>query len=76
MTMSEIANLSDVYINELKDLWSANDQILRVVKKRAPKASHPKLKQMLETSQEGISGHTALLKTLLGNHDVEVSKEH
>jgi ferritin-like metal-binding protein YciE len=76
MTMSEIANLSDVYINELKDLWSANDQMLRVVKKMTSKASHPKLKQMLETSQEGIGGHTTLLKTLLGNHDAKVSKEH
>jgi ferritin-like metal-binding protein YciE len=76
MTMSEIANLSDVYINELKDLWSANDQMLRVVKKMTSKASHPKLKQMLETSQEGIGGHTTLLKILLGNHDAKVSKEH
>jgi ferritin-like metal-binding protein YciE len=76
MTMSQIANLSDVYTNELKDLWSANDQMLRVVKKMTSKASHPKLKQMLETSQEGIAGHTTLLKTLLGNHDAKVSKEH
>ena len=74
--MSQIANLSDVYTNELKGLWLANDQKLRVVKKMAPKASHPKLKQMLETSQEGIAGHTALLKTLLGNHGAKVSKDH
>ena len=74
--MSEITNLSDVYLNELKDLWSANDQMSRAVKKMTSKATHLKLKQMLETSQEGIAGHTELLKTLLGNHDAKVSKEH
>ncbi len=74
--MSQIANLSDVYTNELKDLWSANDQMLRVVKKMTSKASHPKLKQMLEKSQDGIAGHTAMLKTLLSDHDAKVSKEH
>ena len=74
--MSEITNLSDVYIHELKDLWSANDQMLRAVKKMAPKATHPKLKQMLETSQKGVAGHTDLLKTLLDKHGAKLSKEH
>ena len=74
--MSEIANLSDVYINELKDLWSANDQMARAVKKMTSKATHPKLTQMLEASQTGIAGHTEMLKTLIGSHDAKVSKDH
>ena len=74
--MSELANLSDVYVNELKDLWSANDQMARAVKKMSPKATHPKLKQMLDASQKGIAGHTELLKTLIGSHDAKVSKDH
>ena len=74
--MSKLANLSDVYVNELKDLWSANDQMARAVKKMSSKATHPKLKQMLEASQKGIAGHTDLLKTLIGSHDAKVSKDH
>ena len=74
--MSDISNLSDLYIDELKDLWSANDQMARALKKIAPRATHPKLKQMLDTSQKGITGHTDLLKALIANQDEEVSKEH
>ena len=74
--MSEISNLSDLYIEELKDLWSANDQMARALKKIGVKATNPKLKQMLEASQKGIAGHTNLLKALIANQDGTVSKEH
>ena len=74
--MSKISNLSDLYIDELKDLWSANDQMAKALKKMTPKASHPKLKQMLESSQTGIASHTDLLKALIANQGEKVSKEH
>ena len=74
--MSDISSLSDLYIDELKDLWSANDQMAKVLKKIAPKATNPKLKQMLQESQAGIAGHTDLLKALIANQDEKVSKEH
>jgi ferritin-like metal-binding protein YciE len=74
--MSTISNLSDLYIDELKDLWSANDQMARALKKIAPKASNPKLRNMLDASQEGIADHTNLLKALIANQDEKVSKEH
>ena len=74
--MSHISNLSDLYIDELKDLWSANDQMARGLKKIASHATHPKLKQMLDSSQKGIAGHTDLLKALIANQGEEVSKEH
>ena len=62
--MSDISNLSDLYIDELKDLWSANDQMVRALKKIAPKASHPKLQKMLGDSQAGIADHPNLLKAV------------
>jgi ferritin-like metal-binding protein YciE len=37
--MSTISNLSDLYIDELKDLWSANDQMARALKKITPSTS-------------------------------------
>lgn len=71
-----ISNLLDLYIDELKDLWSANDQMSRALKKLAAKATHPKLKRMLDTSQQGIAGHTDLLKALIANQGEKTSKEH
>ena len=74
--MSETSSLSDLYIDELKDLWSANDQMVRALKKIAPKATNPKLQQMLNDSQKGIEGHTDLLKALIANQGEKVSKDH
>lgn len=74
--MSKPENLKDIYTHELKDLWSANDQMKRTLKKIAAKASDDKLKSMLEKSQDGIQKHTDLLKELLAGQDEELSKEH
>ena len=74
--MSTPETLKDVYVDELKDLWSANDQMLKVVKKISAKASDAGLKEMLVKSHEGIDKHTAVLKELIAGQDEEVSKEH
>ncbi len=74
--MSTPESLQDVYIDELKDLWSANDQMLKVIKKITSKASDASLKDMLTKSQEGIASHTAILKELSAGQDEKVSKDH
>ncbi|RZM36879.1 MAG: ferritin-like domain-containing protein [Sphingomonas sp.] len=74
--MSTPQDLNDIYVDELKDLWSANDQMLKVLKKITTKASDPALKDMLKTSHEGITAHTATLKELIAGQDEKVSKEH
>ena len=74
--MSTPETLHDIYIDELKDLWSANDQMLKVVKKITTKAKDPALKDMLARSHEGITKHTAVLKELIAGQDEKVSKEH
>lgn len=74
--MGSISNLSELYIDELKDLWSANDQMARALKKIAPNATNTKLQELLESSQRGIADHTNLLKALIANQDEKVSKEH
>ncbi|WP_439533686.1 YciE/YciF ferroxidase family protein [Polymorphobacter sp.] len=74
--MSAPENLTDLYTSELQDLWSANDQMARVVKKMATKASDSALKEMLTKSQDGIAQHTDLLKQLLTESDEKVRKEH
>jgi ferritin-like metal-binding protein YciE len=74
--MSKPENLKDLYIDELKDLWSANDQMHRVVKKIADKAKSPKLKTMLAKSEQGIGEHIDVIRELLAANDAEVAKEH
>lgn len=74
--MSTPEDLNGIYTDELKDLWSANDQMQRVLKKITSKASDPALKDMLSKSQEGIEKHTGVLKELIAAQDEKVSKEH
>ncbi len=74
--MAEIATLQELYIDELKDLWSANDQMARALTKIMPQATDAKLKTLLQNSQGGIAAHTQLLKTLIEGQHSEVSKEH
>ena len=37
--MPSSANLKEIYIDEMRDLWSANDQMQRVMKQLSQKAS-------------------------------------
>lgn len=69
-------DLKDLYTDELKDLWSANDQMQRCLKKIVKKASDADLKGMMEKSLEGIAKHTDVLEELLAESGVKVSKEH
>lgn len=59
------SSLKDVYLDEMKDLWSANDQMTKAVRELSGHASDPKLKQMLEHSIGGIEKHTGILKELI-----------
>lgn len=74
--MSAPSSLKDIYLDELKDLWSANDQMARAVRQLGDQASDPKLKQMLQDSVGGIGKHTAILKELIQENGGEVSPEH
>ena len=74
--MSTPEDLQEIYTDELKDLWSANDQMSRVLKKITSKASDASLTEMLANSQEGIAKHTDVLKELIAGQDEKVSKEH
>jgi ferritin-like metal-binding protein YciE len=44
-------SLKEVYIEELRDLWSANDQMQEVMKDLGQKAKDAKLKKTLEDTR-------------------------
>ena len=74
--MPSSASLKDVYIDEMRDLWSANDQMQRVMKTLSQKASDKKLKDLLDKSVSGIGKHTETLKSVLEGQGGKVRKEH
>lgn len=74
--MSKPENLSDLYYGELADLWSANDQMTRALKKVHGKLNDDKLKTMMQKSLDGIDKHTATIKSLLDKSDEKTEKEH
>jgi ferritin-like metal-binding protein YciE len=74
--MSAPEDLKDLYVEELKDLHSANDQMQRTVKKMASRAKDEQLVELLNRSMEGIAKHTATLKELIEAQEGKISKEH
>jgi len=74
--MAGISTLQELYVDELKDLWSANHQMAKALKKITKNASNEKLIDMLKSSQGGIAGHTELLKELIETQDEKLKKEH
>lgn len=74
--MSAPENLEDLYIEELGDLWSANDQMEKIVRDMSQKAGDGDLGDRLETSADGIKKHTQQIKKLLENCGESDAKEH
>jgi ferritin-like metal-binding protein YciE len=74
--MPSSESLKDVYIDEMRDLWSANDQMQQCMKSLSEKASDKKLKDLLEQSVAGIGKHTETLKSVLEDAGGKVGQEH
>ena len=73
--MSTPENLEELYADELRDLWSANDQMHKALQRLAPEVSDAKLKEMMDTSLAGIGKHTDKIKPLIGKAGGEVEPE-
>lgn len=74
--MSAPDSLKEIYTDEMKDLWSANDQMTRAVKTLAGQAHDTKLKSLLEESVAGIANHSGTLKALIEAAGEEAEPEH
>jgi ferritin-like metal-binding protein YciE len=74
--MAHSETLKDVYADEMKDLWSANDQMTKAVKAMSAKAHDPKLKEALEESILGIEKYAKTLKSLIADARAEVEREY
>ena len=74
--MSAPTSLKDVYLDEMQDLWSANDQMTKAVRQLSGHVSDPKIKGMLEHSVGGIETHTGVLKAIIAENGGEAEPEH
>jgi ferritin-like metal-binding protein YciE len=74
--MSAPDSLKEVYTDEIKDLWSANDQMVKALTTLTGGVHDAKLKKHLTESVAGIGKHNETLKSLLQDAGEEVEKEH
>lgn len=74
--MSAPENLKDLYVEELKDAWSANDQMQRAVEKLVSKAQDKPLRDLLAKSVTKLAEHTQVVKSLIERQEEKLSKEH
>ena len=74
--MSAPDSLKEVYTDEIKDLWSANDQMVKALTTLTDGVHDAKLKKHLTESVAGIGRHNETLKSLLQDAGTDVTKEH
>lgn len=67
--MSKIATLRDVYIEQLKDLYSAENQLIKALPKMAKAATAPDLAQGFEEHLEQTKEHAARLEEIFRGLD-------
>lgn len=65
----ELETLKDLYIHELKDLYSAEKQIIKALPKMAKAANNAKLAAGFKEHLEETKEHAARLEKILASHD-------
>jgi ferritin-like metal-binding protein YciE len=65
----ELETLKDLYIHELKDLFSAENQLIKALPKMARAATHPQLSKGFTDHLAQTKEHAARLEKILKSHD-------
>ena len=73
--MISITNMKELYIDQLRDLYSANKQSKSVTEKLVNKATNPELKSALEAGVKGIDEGMKTLTQLIESHGGQRSGE-
>jgi ferritin-like metal-binding protein YciE len=71
----KLESLHDLYIIELKDLYGAEDQILKALPKVIAKTTSPELRMALENHLEETREHVARLEQVFEMHGEEAKKQ-
>ena len=70
----KLQSLHDLYLSELKDLYSAENQIIKALPKVIEKTTSPELRQALESHLEQTRGHVTRLEEVFQMHGEEPKK--
>lgn len=65
----KLDTLEQLYVSELRDLYSAENQLIKALPKMAKGASSPELKDAFEKHLEQTKGHVERLEELFGQRD-------
>lgn len=71
-----IDTLEDLYLEQLKDIYSANKQALDVTREMAKAASDTNLTDALQAGAEGIQDGITAIENISKGHDENPSGEH
>ena len=74
--MAEAGTLHDAFIDELRDAYDAEKQLLKALPKLAKAASSPKLKQAFLTHRDETQGQIAKLEEVFASLDEKVRGKH
>lgn len=66
----ELETLKDLYVEELKDLWSAEKQIIKGLAKMTKAATHPELKQAFQRHSQITEKHVERIERICADLDV------
>ena len=72
----KIATLRDFYVEELRDLYSAENQILKALPKMAQAATSPELRKAFEDHLEETRVHVERLETIFNDLDASPKGKH
>lgn len=68
---SDIKNMDELFVHTLRDIYYAEQQIVKALPKMIDKASDPKLQQGFETHLEETKGHVKRLEKVFQMHGAE-----
>lgn len=68
--------LKDLYIDQLQDLWSANQQACKIIEKLSEIANDIELRETLERGLVRIPEHNERLEDLIGAYGASPKGEH
>jgi ferritin-like metal-binding protein YciE len=71
----KLESLHDLYMCELRDLYSAEDQILKALPKMIEKAESTELRNALQSHLEETRGHVSRLNQVFEMHGEEAKKQ-
>jgi ferritin-like metal-binding protein YciE len=71
----KLETLHDLYLSELRDLYSAEDQIIKALPKVIEKTTSPELREALSDHLEETRGHLTRLEEVFQMHGEEPKKQ-